>query len=122
MSRLFTKAQRRELYRRAEGRCECTGPRYGLPEGVRCMNMLGSTWEAHHELASAQGGETTIENGIAACVPCHRYSTAKHDVPQIAKNVRVAEKVAGIRRTRSSFATNRDGRWKKRMDGSVVER
>lgn len=119
MSRLFTKAQRKELYRRAEGRCECTGPRYGLPEGVRCMNMLGSTWHADHELSHAQGGETVLENGVAACISCHAYKTAKHDVPQIAKNVRVAEKTAGLRKSRNPM---RHPFLKKKISGEVVPR
>lgn len=122
MTRLFSKSQRKELYRRAEGQCEGIGPKYGLPEGVRCMTMLGSLWQADHDEPDACGGKTSIENGVALCIACHAYKTGKGDIPRIAKNRRVEEKAQGIRRSRRGFATNRDQPWKQTMDGRTVRR
>lgn len=122
MSRLFSKSQRKELYRRAGGQCEAIGSRYGLPEGVRCMNMLGSTWHADHDLLHDSGGVTEIENGRALCLSCHGYKTAKHDIPTSAKNRRVREKATGIRRTSNPMPGSRASGWRRKMDGTVERR
>lgn len=122
MTRLFTKSQRKELYRRAEGQCEGIGPKYGLPEGVRCMTMLGSMWQADHDEPDACGGKTSIENGVALCAACHAYKTGKGDIPRIAKNRRVEEKSQGLRVSRNPMPGSRASGWKRRMNGAVERR
>lgn len=60
MERLFSKAQRRKLFIRADGRCE------------RCEKILRDGWEAHHVKRWADGGETYLHNAMALCKACHK--------------------------------------------------
>jgi superfamily II DNA or RNA helicase len=63
--RLFTLAQRRELFVLAGGKCQSCG--VDLPDD----------WEAHHKEAHSEGGPTDIGNGEALCPPCHRARHAE---------------------------------------------
>lgn len=62
---------RRELFRRAGGRCECTMSVCSHHRsGQRCPHGLHSgSWEAHHRWA---GGGDTLSNLIALCATCHK--------------------------------------------------
>ncbi len=53
--------------------------------------------------------------------PCHKEKT-RIDVAIKSKTGRVRAKHLGLRRKRSSFQTNRDGKFRKRIDGTVVLR
>lgn len=58
--RLFTSAQRRELFVSAGGKCSS------------CAVDLPDDWEAHHKDAHSDGGSTEQDNGEALCPRCHR--------------------------------------------------
>jgi hypothetical protein len=55
------------------------------------------------------------------CKTCHRAITGKRS-PVIAKSNRQRAAHIGAQAQRSSFATNRDGPFKKRMNGTVERR
>ncbi|MCK5492626.1 MAG: HNH endonuclease [Candidatus Omnitrophica bacterium] len=60
---------RKALYKRANGRCECTMKVCGDHSG-RCHRGLSSGyWDAHHRVA---GGSDTLSNLIAMCATCHK--------------------------------------------------
>ncbi len=62
---------KRDLYKRAGSRCECTMKVCDHhPAGRRCPRQLvAGYWEAHHR--SAAGGDT-LGNLIAMCATCHK--------------------------------------------------
>jgi len=61
---------RKEIYKRAGGRCECV---MSLCKhhaaGERCAHKLGLGWEAHHKWAN---GPSVPSNLIAMCRTCHK--------------------------------------------------
>lgn len=59
-TRCFTRSQKRHLYIASGGVCEV------------CGGELGNDWEAHHKKRYADGGITSIQNGIALCKDCHK--------------------------------------------------
>jgi hypothetical protein len=55
--------------------------------------------------------------------PCHATKTAKRDVPEIARTRRLVEKRANIRTKRGApMQGSRNSKFKRKMDGTVVER
>jgi len=62
---------RRELYKRAGGKCECTMSVCDHHRaGSRCPRSLAwGYWEAHHLNAN---GPDTLGNLIAMCATCHK--------------------------------------------------
>ncbi|MCL2452073.1 MAG: HNH endonuclease [Alphaproteobacteria bacterium] len=110
MRREFPKLIRRQAYLRACGHCESCGARLTIGH-----------FEFHHTVPCALGGESTLENCLCVCIPCHRETTAKEDIPRIAKAKRVSDRHLGIRKP-SRFPCARTSRWKKKLDGSVVPR
>lgn len=83
--------------------------------------VAGERWDCDHIFAIVLGGENRERNLRPLCEFCHGRKTAD-DVFVKAKVARVAKKHLGIKRSRSSFATNRDSIWKKKMSGEVVRR
>lgn len=81
------------------------------------IDPVRQTWEAEHPTPHANGGIEVLP----AHTSCHRPKTAR-DVSSIAKGKRVSDFHFGIKRRGSSFQTNRNGKFKKKLDGSVVER
>ena len=100
--REFSKQVKREALRRAQGHCEATGEIYGLAPGQRCNATLSHGFDFDHAIADGIGGEPTLENAVCACRVCHKFKTAHHDVPRIAKTVRQRDKHLGIK-ARSTF-------------------
>ena len=78
--------------------------------------------EFDHIRALINGGANSEFNIEPLCdVPCHKAKT-RADVAIKSKTYKRRAAHLGIKRKRSSFATNRDGIWKKKMDGTVVRR
>ncbi len=92
----------------------------GHCEGCTARLMTGQ-YHYDHDTPDAMGGEPTLENCRVLCKACHSIKTRKSDVPQIAKAKRRERARFGIR-PRSKFACSRDGKFKKKIDGSVVLR
>jgi cytochrome c553 len=63
-----SQAVRKEIYDRANGRCECTMIVCG--HRGRCTNGLYAPyWDAHHRNAN---GPDTASNLVAMCATCHK--------------------------------------------------
>lgn len=62
------KETKEALYKRAEGRCECTMSI--CDHSGRCSRSLASGyWDAHHRNAN---GDDSLGNLIAMCATCHK--------------------------------------------------
>lgn len=85
------------------------------------INGATEAWEISHDVPLALGGEDDDANRLPAHAKCHRARTAGRDVPMIAKADRVRAKHLGLK-PRSSMPGSRGSRWKRRMDGTTVER
>ena len=110
MRQEFSKRTKLLAFQASGGRCQkCTA------------RLMTRRIEYHHDTECAFGGTATLDNCVVLCTGCHADITGER-AAVIAKSNRVRAKHLGIRRSRSSFATNRDGPFKKRMDGSVVRR
>lgn len=118
MSRVeFTNATKRDAFMRAQGRCEGL-----LPNKQRCnVKLRSGSVHYDHITPTWLSGDNSLENCAVLCLPCHRHKTGNRDVPMIAKTKRQRDRDQGIK-SKSSFQTNRDGPFKKKMDGSVVRR
>ena len=94
----FSKATMRQALKRSGMKCEAIGAMYGLESGHRCNADLGYGVEYDHIVLAANGGEADLENCAAVCIKCHRFKTAKHDIPMAAKTVRMQDKRHNIKR------------------------
>lgn len=108
MARLeFSRKVRRAIIDRAGDKCE------------RCKaNLKPGEGDADHILPAELGGQAIAANGQWLCKPCHKEKTAR-DVRMIRKADRQRDKATGAMKTKSSLS---HPRFKKRMDGSVVDR
>lgn len=117
----FSKKTKREALERSQMRCEAIGAWYGLEAGLRCSLPLSYGVEFDHIILDANSHDNSLENCAAVCIKCHRYKTAKHDVPAAAKTVRMSDKAKGIKK-KSSMPGSRDSGWKRKMNGELVRR
>lgn len=92
------------------GRCYLSGRRIGPADA----------WEVDHIVALVNGGEHRERNLAPVLREKHREKTAE-DVKQKAKNDRIRKRHLGIKKP-SKFACSRQGKFKKKIDGSVVLR
>ena len=105
----FSKRTKLEAFKRSGGRCE------------QCTARLGpGNTEYHHDRECTFDGSDTIDNCIVLCRVCHRIITNGR-AQVIAKSNRQRAKHLGIKR-KSGFQTNRNGKFRKKMDGTVVLR
>jgi len=110
MRREFPSSVKEQAYKRSNGNCE------------QCTRKLGPGDVFYdHVIADGLGGPPELKNCAVLCRSCHDTKTRTSDVPLIAKGRRVRRRHIGIRK-RGSFATNRDGPFRKRMDGTVERR
>lgn len=108
MRKEFSKKTRLLAFQRASGRCEC---------GCGTKLTPGEV-QYDHELPAALGGSNDLSNCVVLRTKCHRQKTSEHDVPQISKSARVAEKRMGIRTKRGGFRKAPHGfnTWTKEWD------
>lgn len=119
MTRLeFTKAIKRAAFRRAKGKCErCSAP---VSDGN--TKYLYEPPDYHHDKECTFGGDNTLENCVVLCKTCHGHLTSAR-APVIAKSNRARDDAQGIKSRRSrSFATNKDGPFKKTFNYGTVRR
>jgi 5-methylcytosine-specific restriction protein A len=83
--------------------------------------MIGEMWDVDHIVAIANGGKNEETNLQPLLVEHHKAKT-KVDVAIKSKSYERRAKHRGIKRKRFSFATNRDGKFKKKMSGKTVRR
>ena len=64
----FPESVTAQAWRHAGGTCECT--RMSCSHIGRCSEPLAAgKWHAHHKTAVASGGEDTLSNCEALCIP-----------------------------------------------------
>jgi 5-methylcytosine-specific restriction endonuclease McrA len=72
----------------------------GLPRCEGCGQLFeGRRPEYDHKIAAELGGDNSLENCQCLCPKCHRAKTSFADIPRIAKNARIRDKRAGLRKT-----------------------
>lgn len=82
----------------------------------------GEPWELEHIIALCNGGEHRESNMAPALKDKHKEKT-KADVAEKSRTYERKLSHVGIKsKGRSSFRTNRDGPFKKKMSGEVVRR
>ena len=101
--------ERVRIFETHGGRCHLCGLRI----------QAGEPWDVSHEIPLAAGGEDVPENRLPAHRKCHRTHTATVDAPRIAKTKRQRAKHIGAVRSRSPLGNSR---WKRRLDGTVIDR
>jgi predicted ATPase len=104
---------------RANGRCEATGPRYGLAEGVRCNADLASEGKErdHYPLGAHAEGSETLDNCVVCCRRCNQYAANHTDKAAEARIKRVRRKHGldpDTRKPRKSIPA-RKAEWPKRQ-------
>jgi len=106
------KRVRVRVFERAGGCCEICGRKLGPAD----------KWQADHIVALVNQGQHSEANLRVACDWCHKAKT-REDVAIKAETYRVRSKhILPSEQKRSSFGTNRNSKFKKRMDGTVVLR
>jgi 5-methylcytosine-specific restriction protein A len=100
----FSQKVKRQALERSGGRCEASGPLYGLEPGQRCNAPLaGKRVEIdHYPIPATDEGSDVLENAVACCTDCHGFKTRSYDIPMQAKGKRLALRAEGIRK-QSSF-------------------
>ena len=101
---------RLRVFERAGGRCQICGRKLGPAD----------KWAVDHIVALVNGGAHAEANMQIACDWCHGAKTAV-DVAEKAKSARVRARHTGAK-TKTGFQTNRAGKFRKRMDGTVERR
>ena len=108
----ITPKRRAEIFRDADGICHLCSRRIGL----------GETWEVEHPKAIGLGGADDSTNWLPAHVDCHAGKT-RNDVRIMRKADRQMKAATpGVKTTRNPLPGSRKSKWKRRMDGTVVER
>jgi len=121
--REFSTRVRKEALRRSGGLCEAVGKRYGLEPGQRCEAPLSHGVQFDHERPDWYNGEPTLENCRAVCRQCHKHATHQVDAPRMAKARRNNAKHIGAKApSRTPLPGGRRSKWKRKMNGEVVER
>lgn len=103
------------IFHRAKGVCHICGQKI---EGGR------EAWEVEHVIPLNMGGteDKMDENLQPAHVACHRAKTAQ-DARHMAKAERMQARGLGIKkRTSRPLPGSRGGKWKRKLDGTVVLR
>ena len=103
----FSKVTKREALKRSGGKCEAVGAMYGLPANTRCNNDLSYGVEFDHWIADGLSSDNGLGNCLSICISCHRYKTAKHDVPKIAKMKRQRDKNGGITKPKKKWPSRK---------------
>jgi hypothetical protein len=124
MSRLeFTAKTKRAAFERSGGVCEChLVPMLHRPKGCG-QKLAEGRIRYEHIVPAAMTRDNSLDNCAALSLGCWREKTDQYDRKVIAKSNHTRDRARGIKgRGRSSFQTNRDGPFKKRLDGTVVRR
>jgi 5-methylcytosine-specific restriction protein A len=110
--RSLSTRERLALFLTANGRCQRCG--WTLAPGTR--------WDIDHVIPLALGGRDHADNMQVLCSPCHGGKTHRIDVPAIARTARIRARHLGARTSRRPLPGGRRSRWKKTIDGRILER
>jgi 5-methylcytosine-specific restriction protein A len=103
----FSAKVKGQAWERCNGRCEkCTA------------KLFPGKFDYDHIKADGLGGEPTLENCAVLCTSCHHVKTVEQDRPIMQKADNIRKKHLGIKKPRG-FG---NGKFRKKMDGSVVLR
>lgn len=86
------------------------------------INGAREAWDISHDIPLELGGADDDENSKPAHRKCHRKHTSEVDIPLIAKMKRREARNNGSESKRSSFQTNKNGPFKKKLNGQVERR
>ena len=67
-------------------------------------------------------GGKNAESNLQAILEAPHIAKTKTEATVRAKINRIKSKALGIRKPKSSFATNKDGQWKRKLNGETVRR
>lgn len=70
----FTEATKQAALTRAGRQCECRRLSCTEHTTVRCTTRLTGRWHAHHVTAVSSGGDDSLSNCQALCIPCHEQT------------------------------------------------
>src|SRR6266571_6485832 len=71
----FSQETKDAAFRRAGGQCECSRISCTVQRTLRCTTRLTpGGWHAHHKTAVASGGDDSLSNCEALCIPCHQQT------------------------------------------------
>jgi 5-methylcytosine-specific restriction endonuclease McrA len=95
----------------------------GIPVCPLCNVVIrpGDGVDYDHETPLIDGGSHAESNLRAVHRKCHRLLTARQAQTRAEERSQFRA-VYGIKRSGNGFATNRNGKFKKRMDGTVIPR
>lgn len=94
--REFTGKTRKAALARSGGVCEAKGTWYGLPDEMRCTNVLSLVGVQYdHVILDANSKDNSLENCAAVCPACHAFKTRRIDTPTAAKTV--AQSLMGMK-------------------------
>lgn len=110
--RSLSTRERIALFLAAKGRCKACG--WILSPGTR--------WDVDHVIPLALGGRDQHDNMQILCSPCHGGKTHRIDVPAIARTTRIQARHLGARASRRPLPGGRHSRWKRTIDGRILER
>lgn len=103
---------RLRIFDRYDGRCCC---------GCGRKIMAGEKWQCDDRKALINGGERRESNLWPLLTEHHKIKT-RTDVAIKSKTYKRRAAHLGLKRKRSSFQTNRDGKFRKKLSGEVVLR
>lgn len=95
----FTTAAKREADARAGDRCEATGPRYGLPEGVRCnadLTKTGRQRDHYPRGAHDPHPDTRTAGNCVVCCPEHNQYAANHTDKAVEAKIKRVRRKHGL--------------------------
>jgi hypothetical protein len=73
----FSEETKQAAFRRAGGQCECRRLSCNQHTTVRCQtSLVAYRWHEHHKTAVAAGGDDSLSNGEALCIPCHEQTAS----------------------------------------------
>lgn len=107
----ITPKRRAEVFRDAGGICHL------------CSRKIapGEPWDVEHPRALGLGGADDASNWLPAHKDCHAGKTAQ-DIRIMRKADRQMKAAAGVKTSRNPLPGSKRSKWKRKMDGTVVER
>lgn len=102
---------RLRIFERFDGICQITKRKI----------RAGDAWAIDHIVPLADGGSHCETNLVPVLEIAHRQKTSKENTER-AKVRSIKKKHSGITNDRQPMAGSKKSRWKRKMDGTVVER
>ena len=109
--RNFTRTTKLAAWKRSDGRCGWCGRKIFPGDGP----------EYDHIIADEHGGDNSLTNCQVLCINCHKPKT-RADMKVTVRGRKARARHAGADKPSRPMPGSRDSKWKKRVDGTVVER